>query len=140
MYHKKHKYDIIIIFAVVTLCISLFLAVSEALKITVPCDLTGGCEAVLTSKYSRIFGIPLAYLGIVFSGSVILTGLLANHYLNFRRLFTWLLGFGALFSLGFLIIQFFVLKSVCQYCLVVDVLTIAMFLWDLNIEHISLAV
>ena len=138
MYHKKHKYDIIIIFAVVTLSISLFLAISEALKITVPCDLTGGCEAVLTSKYSHPFGLPLPYAGIAFSSVIVITGLLSNHYLNFRRLLTWLLGIGAIFSLGFLIIQFFVLKSVCQYCLAVDVLTIAMFLWDLNIEHISL--
>lgn len=140
MYHKKHKYDVIIILAVVALSISLFLAISEALKISVPCGLTGGCEAVLSSKYSKLLGVPLPILGIAFSGAVIVISLLANHYLNFRRLLTWTLGFGAVFSLGFLIIQFLVLKSVCQYCLTVDLLIIAMFLWDLNIDHISIKI
>lgn len=137
MYHKKHKYDIIIILSVVALSISLFLAISEALKIAVPCDITGGCEAVLTSRYAKIFGLPLSYLGVAYFGSVIIFALLANHYANFRRFLTWVLGIGALFSLSFLAIQFLVLKSVCQYCVVVDVLTITMFLWDLNIEHSS---
>lgn len=138
MYHKRHKYDIIIILAVMALGVSLFLAVSEALKISVPCDLTGGCEAVLTSKYSKMLGIPLPYFGIAFFSLIIVGGLLANHYVKFKPLLTWFLGVGAVFSLGFLILQFFTLKSVCQYCLTVDFLTIAMFLWDLNIEHKSI--
>lgn len=134
MYHKKHKYDLIIIFAIFTLCISLFLAVSEALKISVPCDLTGGCEVVLNSRYSRFLGLPLPYMGIIFSSVIIITSLLANHYGRFRVLLTYFLGIGALISLTLLVIQFFVLKSVCQYCLIVDVLVVAMFLWDLHIQ------
>ncbi|MEK7618216.1 MAG: vitamin K epoxide reductase family protein [Patescibacteria group bacterium] len=134
MYHKKHKYDLIIIFAIFTLCISLFLAVSEALKISVPCDLTGGCEVVLNSKYANFLGLPLPYLGIVFSGVIIIASLLANHYNRLRILLTYFLGIGALISLTLLVIQFFVLKSVCQYCLILDLLVITMFLWDMHIQ------
>ena len=136
MLHKRHKYDIIIILAVVNLAISLFLAVSEAKGITVPCDLTGGCETVLSSKYSHIAGVPLTYLGVAFSGALIVAALMANHYRLAKRLLTLLLAVGALFALGFLGIQFFVLRALCQYCLTVDILTIVMLLWDMNIEHL----
>lgn len=140
MYHKKHKYDIIIVLAVIALAVSLFLAVSSALEINVPCNLTGGCEAVLNSKYSRLFNYPLAYWGVAYFGIVVVIALLSNHYQRSRRTLTWFLGLGALVSLSLLSIQFFVLKSVCQYCLAVDFLVFAMFLWDLNIEHIGFRV
>ncbi len=135
MPHRRHKYDIIVLLATVALGFSLFLAISNALNITVPCDITGGCEVVLNSKYAELFGIPLSTLGVVFNSLVIILALLANHYLKAKKLLTICLGVGALFSLGFLGIQFLVLKNVCQYCLVVDLLTIAMFVWDMNIEH-----
>ena len=134
MYHKKHKYDLIILFSVFILGISLFLAISESRGITVPCGITGGCEQVLTSKYSHPLGLPLPLLGIAYTSLIIVLGLLANHYPLFRRLLTWLLGMGAVFSLIFLSIQFLVLKAICQYCLTVDVIVILMFLWDLHIE------
>jgi uncharacterized membrane protein len=135
MYHRKHKYDLVIMLAVVGLSVSLFLAISSALKVAVPCDITQGCEVVLNSRYSEIAGLPLSYIGVGFFAVVIACALMANHYAKARKLLTWLLGVGALMSLGFLSIQFFILGSVCQYCLVVDILTIALFLWDLNIEH-----
>jgi uncharacterized membrane protein len=46
-----------------------------------------------------------------------------------------MLGAGALASLVFLSLQFFVIQKVCQYCLAVDLLMIIIFLVDLNIEH-----
>lgn len=137
MYHKRHKYDLIVIFSVFVMAISLFLAISEIKNIPVPCDLTGGCDTVLNSRYSHIFRIPVAYLGVGFSVLIIILALLANHYIFVRRLLTWCLGFGALGALSFILIQFFALKSICQYCLTVDILIILMFLWDLNIEHIK---
>jgi uncharacterized membrane protein len=135
MYHRKHKYDLVIMLAVVGLSVSLFLAISSALKVAVPCDITQGCEVVLNSRYSEIAGLPLSYIGVGFFAVVIACALMANHYAEARKLLTWLLGVGALMSLGFLSLQFFIIGSVCQYCLVVDILTIALFLWDLNIEH-----
>ncbi len=133
--HRRHKYDIIIILAVVSLAFSLFLAISKALNIAVPCDITQGCEIVLNSKYAEIGGLPLSHLGVVFSSVVIILGLLANHYLVYRKILSWVLGLASLGALVFIGLQFLVLKSVCQYCLVVDLLTILMFIWDMNIER-----
>ncbi len=135
--YKRHKYDIIVILAVVGFGVSVYLAVSHYLGIAVPCDITGGCEVVLNSKYSSFLGLPLSVWGSAYFFGVIISALMANHYPNWRKLLTFLLGFGALSSLVLLGIQFFVLKKVCQYCLVVDVLNIILFILDINIEHKS---
>ena len=133
--HKRHKYDIVVILAVVALAISLYLSVAESLNLAVPCDLTGGCEDVLNSRYSRVFGLPLANWGVVYFGAIVILALLSNHYRKWRKVLTGSLGLGALASLIFMGLQFFVIRAVCQYCLATDLLTVAIFLWDLNIEH-----
>lgn len=133
--HRRHKHDIITILAVVALCVSVYLSIAKALSLTVPCDFTGGCETVLTSKYSSFFGVPLSTWGIVYFSLIIVTSLLANHYQKARQALKLFLAGGALGALGFLSLQFFVIKAICQYCLATDILSIIMFLFDLNIEH-----
>lgn len=125
----------IVVLAVVALAVSVFLSVTKHLGIAVPCDLTKGCEFVTQSKYSMFLGRPLSDWGILFTSGVIVSALLANHYPLWRKLLTWLLAVGSVGAVAFLCIQFFVLKAVCQYCLLVDITTIFMLLWDLNIEH-----
>ena len=134
-HHKRHKHDIIVIFSVFGLAVSLYLAVSHYLGIAVPCNITKGCEEVLNSKYSSLFGWPLSVWGVSYFGSVIFAALLANHYTVWRKILTWVLGAGSIMAVIFLGIQFFVIKKVCQYCLTTDIVTIILFLLDLNIEH-----
>lgn len=133
--HKRHKHDIIVILAVAGFGVSLYLAITHYLGFAVPCDLTHGCEAVLNSKYSMLFGLPLSVWGVAYFSSVIVSALLANHYGVWRKILTVILSLGALAALGFLSIQFFILKKVCQYCLTTDILSILLFILDLNIEH-----
>jgi uncharacterized membrane protein len=133
--HRRHKHDIIVIFGVLGFGVSLYLAVSHYLGIAVPCDLTRGCEVVLSSKYAMFLGLPLSVWGVAYFTTIIISALLANHYAVFRKILTSFLGMGALASLVFLSIQFFVLQKVCQYCLTTDILTILLFVLDLNIEH-----
>jgi uncharacterized membrane protein len=135
--HRKHKYDIIVVLAALALSVSIYLGVTKALNISVPCGITNGCEVVLNSRYSQLFGMSLTAWGVVFNGTVLVFALMANHYRIFRRSLTLLLGAGALAALAFLGIQFFVLKQLCQYCLVTDLIAIFMFLWDINIEFLK---
>ncbi len=132
---RRHKYDLIILLAVIGAGISLYLAVTHYLGFVVPCDITHGCETVLSSKYSMFLGLPLSVWGVAYFVSVVITGLLANHYIIWKKILTILLGLGALASLVFLSLQFFVIKKVCQYCFTVDLLNILLFIWDINIEH-----
>ncbi len=133
--HKRHKYDAIIFLALGGFAVSMFLTVSHYMGIAVPCDLTKGCELVLASKYSKLLGFPLSVWGLAYFSAVIVLGLLANQYMVFRRCLTWFLGIGALMAFGFLFLQFFVIKKVCQYCLGADLISIGIFLWDLNVEY-----
>ena len=94
--HKKHKHDIIVVAAVLGFGISLYLSITHYLGYVVPCDLTHGCETVLNSKYSMLFGLPLAVWGVGYFTSVIISALLANHYAVWRKILTGLLSVGAL--------------------------------------------
>jgi uncharacterized membrane protein len=133
--YKRHKYDIVIILAVAGFAVSLYLAISHYLGFAVPCSITQGCETVLSSKYSMLFGFPLSVWGVGYFFAVIVSSLLANHYAIWKKLLTSLLGIGALASIIFLSLQFFVIKKVCQYCLIADLLSIILFIIDINIEH-----
>lgn len=135
MYHRKHKYDIIIVLSLLGFAVSVYLATAHYLGFQVPCDITHGCEKVLSSQYSFFFGIPLSVWGIAFYTGVILASLLANHYRSFKKLLTIFLVLGSIAAVVFLSLQFFVIKQVCQYCLVTDFLAIVLLLIDLNIEH-----
>lgn len=133
--YRKHKYDIIILLSLIGFGVSVYLMASELLGFNVPCSLTQGCNEVLQSKYARLLGLPLPVWGIAFYFGVVFFSLLANHYKQGKKLLTLLLSVGSLGALAFLFIQFFVIGKVCQYCLVTDVLAIALLLLDINIEH-----
>lgn len=135
--HRKHKYDILVILSVLGLGVSLYLAITHYLGFTVPCNITQGCEVVLNSKYAKFLGLPLSVWGVGYFSFLIINSLLANHYAICRKLLTICLGLGTLAALVFLSLQFFVIKKVCQYCLVTDLLSIILFVWDINIEHSS---
>lgn len=134
MLHQRHKHDLIVILSVAGFGVSLFLAITKILSVPVPCGVTRGCEEVLYSRYAVLFGLPLGVWGTAFFSGIIIAGLLANHYKIWRRLLSLGLGLGSLMALSFIFIQFFVLKKVCQYCLTVDLLTIFLLVWDLNID------
>ncbi len=131
--YKKYKYDFFVILAVLGLGVSLYLSITHYFGFAVPCGITHGCETVLTSKYSMLLGLPLAVWGVVYFFGVIASSLLANHFLLWKKVLTFILGLGALSALIFLFIQFFVIKHVCQYCLTTDLLSVLLFILDINI-------
>ena len=84
-----------------------------------PCSVNSGCEVVLTSIYSELFGIPTALFGSIYY-LLILVGSFAYLESKNRSLLKWSLLLtipGFIFSLWFLYIQIFELHSYCIYCL-----------------------
>lgn len=84
-----------------------------------PCTLIVGCDRVLTSPYSEIFGIPVALFGAVYY-LIVMIG--AFTYLESRNtiVFKWTLYLtvvGLLASLWFLAVQAFLIRAYCMYCL-----------------------
>jgi uncharacterized membrane protein len=84
-----------------------------------PCNITSGCETVLTSKYATIYGIPISLFGSIFY--LLLIGLSILNLTDFKKIFAKALVLivlsGALVSAILIYIQFFILRTLCQYCL-----------------------
>ncbi len=97
-----------------------YLAVEHYTTFSLPCSITHGCEFVTNSVYSEILGIPVAVLGAAYYASVLLGTVVAQELKKPR----WLLGIaysttlGFLFSLWFVYAQLFLIKAICQYCMV----------------------
>ena len=109
----------LMIFAFIGLMDAGYLTLSHYTGEAVNCSITGGCDQVLSSKWSQIMGIPLALLGLL-------------HYLVFLilsiaffdtkkkiilKVLTAQAIVGALFSAWLTYLQFFVIESICQYCI-----------------------
>jgi uncharacterized membrane protein len=82
----------------------------------------GGCNSVLTSKFSKTLGIDKSILGIFY---FLLVGILA--YLNKEKILKIVSILGALFALYLIFVMLFILKEICYYCLIVDLSAIIIF-------------
>lgn len=95
-----------------------YLTVEHYKNVIPPCSI-GGCEVVLTSAYSTVFGLPVSLVGAVF---YLLIAASAFAYLEGKHEKVFRLGLaltvlGFLTSVFFFIIQAFVLHAFCYYCL-----------------------
>ncbi len=97
---------------------SIYLTVHHYTAEPVPCSITNGCEMVLASPYSELFGVPLAAFGIAAYFAAFSLALLTA----FGNRIMWRF-FGvqtlvmAAFSGWLLYVQAFVIGAFCQYCL-----------------------
>jgi predicted DsbA family dithiol-disulfide isomerase/uncharacterized membrane protein len=87
------------------------------------CGADGGCAALQATVYARPWGLPLPGLGIAGFLAVALTALLAGK--TARRVHAGLALSGGAIALGLLAIQISK-KTVCPYCVVVDVSAIGL--------------
>lgn len=99
--------------------LSTYLTILDFKHIIPPCSVTGGCETVLTSSFSKIGPVPLALLGSLFYlGVIILSVLILTSY---KKLFANLLCLfaitGFIVSVVLIYIQAAILHAFCQYCL-----------------------
>lgn len=81
------------------------------------CNISHGCERVLTSQFATVAGIPVALLGVIY---YIFVMLMAVYFMTNKAnprilLLTGLAGF--LPTIYLLSLQAFVIKAWCQYCL-----------------------
>lgn len=95
-----------------------------------PCVLLNNCELVLTSKYATVGPVPIAALGLLYYGTVLVL-LIAYFDIRNRRILhwaCWLVSAGMLASLYFVYVQLFIIGALCPYCLLSAVTTLAMFI------------
>ncbi len=95
------------------------------------CPILDGCNTVINSPYSRVFGVPMSYFGFIYY--VFMFGLAArlafdpfSNSLRFRAILYAALG--AASSMYFICLQFGIIRAVCSYCLVSAVTSLLLFL------------
>lgn len=86
---------------------------------SVVCSIGGGCETVLSSQYAKLFGLPVAGLGIFWY----LAALVLVWLVYFKRIWAelplriWAIG-GLAFSLYLLYLEKYQIGAYCTWCLV----------------------
>ncbi len=118
---------------------SAYLTAQHVRGILPPCGLASQCDVVLTSAYSAIGPIPVAALGVLYYGAILVL-LIAAVDSGARRplqLATWIIRIGMLSTVYLIILQAFVLHAWCLYCLTSAAMTILLFLCSLRIARIQ---
>ncbi len=121
--------------ALVGLADAVYLTINHYTGEKVPCSVTGGCEAVLTSAWSEItiplaeITIPLAAFGaaayfVAFSLAI----LAAFGNRPMWKAFGVVASIMGIFSVYLLYVQKFEIKQFCQYCLLSAATSVTLFL------------
>lgn len=135
---------IVLVIAILGFADAGFLAVEHFLGVTPPCTITTGCDKVLLSNYSIIFGIPVSLLGALYYFVIALGafiylesrhggGAIASHHSSILKWTLIATVAGLLMSIWFLVVQMFILNSYCIYCLGSAVTSTALFITAITI-------
>ncbi len=94
-------------------------------------DSISNCGDVQNSKYGSFLGIKVCHWGLVVFSLLLVIYIVANTKNRFRKnaheLFVLFSFIGALVAIYFIYVQFFVLKSLCSTCLIIDAATVLVF-------------
>ncbi len=119
---KKNK-----IFSIIFLVLALggfadatYITANYSLGKIPPCFVTTGCETVLLSSWSKIAGIHVSVLGMVYYLCILA---LAAFYLYSKKekvlaLLAWGTFAGFIMSVWFVAVQAFIIGDFCFYCLI----------------------
>ncbi|MDO8517911.1 MAG: vitamin K epoxide reductase family protein [bacterium] len=108
---------------------TLYLSYFHYLNIIPSCAI-GGCEIVLTSPYSSPFGVPFAYIGLVYYIYALCLAILLMidpHSKGLRFGALAYTGVGLALSVGFELFQYVVIHALCLYCGISALTTLALF-------------
>ena len=98
--------------------VTLYLSYYHFLGLVPECAV-GGCEIVLNSVYSSVAGVPLSYLGLVYYIYMLCLAVLLAIDPESKGLKFGVVVYaaiGLLCSIGFELLQYFVIGAMCMYC------------------------
>ena len=125
---KRALVVLIVIFAFLGLSDSMYIARQEANTAPLLCNVENlsDCNIVAQSRYSYLFGVPLATYGIVFYSGIFILGALelALPYRPFRRALQAVSVVGVAISVYFTYVEIFVIRALCIYCLASALITL----------------
>lgn len=103
--------------AAVGVAVAAYLTYTRYAETTIACT-TGGCEAVQSSDYAELLGIPVAVLGLAAYVFLLGTALLTSEVARLAGAVAAVSG--ALFAAYLLFAQLFVIDAICQWCVASD--------------------
>ncbi|MCA0453239.1 MAG: vitamin K epoxide reductase family protein [Chloroflexi bacterium] len=128
------QHTVSIVLVIIGLLISGYLSYVKIVNVQTVCvqGSAFNCEVVTNSIYSRLFNVPIAYLGFA-TNLVILALLLLEKRIGFLQEYGVLLQFGVilfafLFSVWLVYVQFFRLQALCIWCLLHELYVTLLFI------------
>ena len=120
----KKLYVVAALLALLGIADALYLTVEHVTGQSVRCTIISGCSAVLSSPYAVVAGIPLAAVGDAAYFTVFSLAILAIFgYRIAGKLLLPLVGAMFLVTLWLIYLQAFVIRELCQYCLLSALIT-----------------
>jgi len=112
----------LVLLAVVGICIALYLTLYKVGVIGVLSCSIGSCEMVNTSKWSMLFGIPIAAWGLAAYVALLVLAMAGSseareESVPIARMLVALAGWSVLFSAWLTYFELFVIHAICIWCL-----------------------
>ena len=129
------KKQLLLLLSVLGLVDSIFLSWKHFKNIIPPCtgSIFSDCGQVLTSEYAYFFGLPLAYIGIIYYSILVLSLLIYLKSRNRKAIYIFIIAnsIGVFFSIYFVFLQLVVIRAICTYCMLSAMITFSIFgLWQ----------
>lgn len=122
---------VLLALALVGLGDALYLSYFQYLNLIPTCAI-GGCEQVLTSEYSKFFGVPWSYIGLVYYAYMLCLSVLLiidPHSRGLRLGALAYTGFGVVYSAwAIFYIQLSLIGALCQFCAISAATTLLLFI------------
>jgi uncharacterized membrane protein len=109
-----------------------YLTISHYTHISPACSVFSGCETVINSQFSTLFGIPIALFGAIYFFALFYLSIavLTGYRPVYARLFNLSAYIGLLISIFLFLIQALILKNYCQYCLLSEIITLFIYIFS----------
>lgn len=122
---STYLYTAAALLSLVGLADAIYLTVEHLAGRSVQCTITSGCEEVLNSVYATVGGVPLAALGALAYFTVFSLAILAAFGSRWAgKLMLSAVGLMLAVSVYLFILQAFVLRAFCQFCLLSGAVTL----------------
>jgi uncharacterized membrane protein len=122
----------LVLLAVVGICIALYLTLYKVGVIGVLSCSIGSCETVNTSKWSMLFGIPIAAWGLAAYVALLVLAMAGSSEsreasVPIARMLVALAGWSVLFSAWLTYLELFVIHAICIWCVTSALLWVVIF-------------
>ncbi len=122
---QSRLFKAVMLIALIGLADSIYLTALHLSGRSARCTILSGCSEVLSSSYAVVFGLPLAALGALAWFMVFSLGTLAAFgWLRLRLALEILAGLMLLVSVRLFLLQAFVLRAFCEFCLLSAAMTL----------------